>query len=145
MHEKRGNRSGILRGFKGVLLVVAAGPPHIAALWRRQRGHKGGDLANDWWYSVDGDEGVLHVVGCCSWWCGGARWCVGVMGWIGKMENVVVSGDRVRGFLAGKGEGSRENPSEKMEDRRTDGGRRKFSGGRRGQCGWGNMETRGRG
>ncbi|GKA24864.1 hypothetical protein Tco_0710897 [Tanacetum coccineum] len=87
---KRGNRSGILRGFKGVLLAVAAGPPHIAALWRRQRGHKGGDLDKDGGIvmmamKVDRDDGDVVVAAAFS------------------PEKVRVH---------------RENPPEKMEDRR---------------------------
>ncbi|GJY64881.1 reverse transcriptase domain-containing protein [Tanacetum coccineum] len=93
MHGKRGNRSGILRGFKGVLLAVAAGPPHIAALWRRQRGNKGGDL------DKDGGIVMMAMKVCCMS-------SVVVRGGVERLPAMVEDGSEGSGVLARKGEGS---------------------------------------
>ncbi|GJY64880.1 hypothetical protein Tco_0466340 [Tanacetum coccineum] len=78
---------------------TVSGPPHLARcgggnVWSTRVAN----LDKDGGYSDDGDEGVLHVVGCCSWWCG----------------DVVVAA----AFSPEKVRVHRENPPEKMEDRR---------------------------
>ncbi|GJV85798.1 hypothetical protein Tco_1525696 [Tanacetum coccineum] len=75
-----------------------AGPPHIAALWRRQRGHKGGDL------DKDGGIVMMAMKVCCMS-------SVVVRGGVERLPAMVEDGSEGGGVmkvgvLAGKGEGS---------------------------------------